>query len=129
MVLQNQVRTTEQLRRNIALQFCRKPTIPIKLSEKGFSISKRQILPHLGTLVRQMNIKTPFRNGIIGKDLKKKSCSLIRNPVKLLTVRSRMLNATVVGNYFKVLKTAKQLHLYGIWMKLGRISNTSKPDY
>ena len=103
-----------------SVQFGRKPVIPldienrlaelaITLSEKGFGITKRQMLARVGTLVRQMGIKTPFKNGIPGKDwwagFKRRHPEIvIRKPEKLSTVRSKMLNPTVVGNYLKELK-------------------------
>ncbi|XP_071133040.1 jerky protein homolog [Mytilus edulis] len=116
----------------IALEFGRKPTIPIEiedrmvevvltLSEKGFGITKRQMLARVGTLVRQMDLKTPFKNGIPGKDWWKGFKNrhpevVIRKPEKLSTVRSRMLNATVVGNYFKELQTVtEELSPTSIW--------------
>ncbi|CAG2185477.1 unnamed protein product [Mytilus edulis] len=68
-----------------------------------------------------MDLKTPFKNGIPGKDWWKGFKNrhpevVIRKPEKLSTVRSRMLNATVVGNYFKELQTVtEELSPTSIW--------------
>ena len=62
----------------------------------------------VGRIARRLKLKTPFRNGVPGKDwvsgfLKRHPDLAIRSPTALSTVRARMLNETVTSKYFKTL--------------------------
>lgn len=68
-------------------------------------------------MVRKLGIKTPFKNGVPGKDwvagfLKRHEDVRLRTPQALSTVRAKMLNETVTNNYFNdLISLMQQLHL------------------
>lgn len=107
----------------------RKPVIPVvvesklvghatELAEKGFGISRRQLLVKTVELCKSAKIYTPFKNGVPGKawwnGLERRHSEIaIRRPEKLGTVKARMLNREVVNTYVSTLKTTMdklQLH-------------------
>ena len=86
----------------------------VKASERGFGISRQQLMVKAGRLCKNMKIKNPFKNDIPGKDwfsgLKHRHPELtIRSPEALSDKRAIALNPTTVGEYFRelheVLKT------------------------
>ncbi|XP_041370288.1 uncharacterized protein LOC121384088 [Gigantopelta aegis] len=99
----------------------RPPVLPPKIEEalikkvieaanKGFGISKKQLLLKVLRLCTSLKIKTPFKNGCPGDDwwqgLKMRHPELVlRKPEKLTTFRARMLNRPVVQKYFDELNT------------------------
>lgn len=67
-----------------------------------------QLAAKAATLARRMSLKTPWTNGIPGKDWlsgfqKRHKDFSACSPVALSTVRARMMNPSVVGNYFNEL--------------------------
>ncbi|KAL5015325.1 hypothetical protein ScPMuIL_009595 [Solemya velum] len=83
-------------------------------AEKGFGISRKQLLSRIGILCRKTKIKG-FKNETPSKHLwysmKSRHPELnLRKPEKLGNVRARMLNLVVVSNYFDALEG-----IVGIW--------------
>ncbi|CAG2187086.1 unnamed protein product [Mytilus edulis] len=91
----------------------RKPVIPIEVenflatkimtaAEKGFGLSKKQVIIKISRLCNAKGIKTPFESSIPGNDWWRgfKSEVTLRKPEKLNTSRSRMMNRLVVSNSF-----------------------------
>ncbi|XP_050392731.1 uncharacterized protein LOC126811204 [Patella vulgata] len=75
-------------------------------SEKGFGVTKRQLLLKVARYVKLTNTQTPFNKGIPGNDWWRGFKSrfpevTLRKPEKLPTSRSRMLNKVVVHKYFQ----------------------------
>lgn len=71
----------------------------------GIGLSKQQIIAKAARLAQSINLRTPFRNGVPGKDwaegfLKRHPDISLRSQTPLSTVRSRMLNKVVTSNYF-----------------------------
>lgn len=83
-------------------------------AEKGFGLSRQQLLTRAGILCKRANI-SGFRNGTPSKHwwygLKRRHPEIgLRKPEKLGTVRARMLNSTVVERYLKDLGTIISEH-------------------
>ena len=92
------------------------PALPPKVEEEicnkaaqaaqlGFGMSRRQVLLRTGRLVRQMQLPTPFKDGIPGNTwwagMKRRHPDLtIRKPEKLSTSRSQMMCHDVVDKFF-----------------------------
>ncbi|KAK6171862.1 hypothetical protein SNE40_018286 [Patella caerulea] len=107
-------------KKGVDVSLGRKPVINIEIEDKmasmamdlakqGFGISRRQFIARAATLCKDMDITTPFKDGIPGKDwwggFRKRHPELVlRKAEKLSTIRSRMLNPTVVGSYMLDLK-------------------------
>lgn len=75
-------------------------------ADQGFGLSKRTMIARAGTLCKTMGFRNNFTNGVPGKawwaGLKSRHPALtLRRPEKLSTTRSRAMNPTVVGAYFK----------------------------
>lgn len=103
----------------IGARMGRKPVIPdeieknmvetaMRSSDRGFGLSRRQILIRAGILCRKLGIKG-FKNETPSKHywegLKKRHPDMsLRKPEKLATTRAKMLNPTVVENYFRDLE-------------------------
>ena len=91
----------------------------------GMGLSRQQIIAKAAQLARTMKIKTPFKNGIPGKDwvdgfLRRHPDLSLRSPSPLSTVRCRMLNKVVTQKYFDHLSQIiadNQLHdkPHAIW--------------
>lgn len=100
---------------------------------QGFGLTRRMLSVRVGRIVRRLGIRTPFHNGVPGKDwingfLKRHSDISLRKPQALSTVRARMLNQTVTNNYFKTLADIfKQLDLTNKPMCIWNIDETSVP--
>lgn len=76
----------------------------------GFGLSKRQFLAKTGGVVKQLKLKTSFRDGIPGKDwflnLKKRHPEIsIKKPQKLSVTRAKSMNKQVIDEYFELLKS------------------------
>lgn len=79
-------------------------------ASQGFGITRLQFAAKAGRLANALSLKTPFRNGIPGKDwvysfMKRHPDISLRTPTPLTTVRARMLNETVADRYFADLQT------------------------
>lgn len=78
---------------------------------------------------RQMNLATPFKNGIPGKDwiygfMARHPELALRKPIPVTTVRARMLNGPVVKNYFTDLRALLDHHQpHKVW----NMDETSSP--
>ena len=75
-------------------------------ADQGLGLSKRTMIARAGTLCRTVGLKNNFTNGKPGKawwaGLKARHPEMtLRRPEKLSTTRSRAMNPTVVGAYFK----------------------------
>ncbi|XP_069128675.1 uncharacterized protein [Argopecten irradians] len=83
----------------------------------GFGITRAQLCLKMARLARNMQVSTPFRNGIPGKDWisgfqRRHPDISLRTPTPLNTVRARMLNTEVTRKYFDDLsKTLTSLGL------------------
>ncbi|KAH3802643.1 hypothetical protein DPMN_156321 [Dreissena polymorpha] len=71
----------------------------------------------IGRIVRKLGIKSPFRNGVPGKDwiagfLKRHPYVSLRTPQALSTCRARVFNETVTNNYLTILLGCLSLSLY-----------------
>lgn len=113
------------------LQFGRKPVIPLdvekqmaekamNLASQGFGIGRKQLIARASTLCKQLEIQTPFKNGIPGKDwwcaFKRRNPTVtLRKTEKLATVRSRMLNSVTVGKYMLDLHQLTKLPPSSVW--------------
>ena len=80
----------------------------INASEKGLGLSRLQLMLKAGQVCKTLKIKTPFKNGIPGKDwlsgVRHRHPELtLRRPVKLSASRST-LNAEKVNEYFQLLE-------------------------
>lgn len=80
----------------------------LNCAEKGFGLSRRQMLNKAGQLCDRMNLKTPFKNKVPGKDwfrgLKNRHPEVVvRKPMKLSTMRARSMSPSVVSSYFSEL--------------------------
>ena len=112
----------------------RPPAIPNEIEKKivesvkmaakmGVGLSRKQILARTHILCKQIKIQTTYDNFKAGKDwwvgVKRRHPEItLRKPKKLSTVRARMLNPSVVDNYFKDLeKVISELGINGneIW--------------
>ena len=81
-----------------------------KAADMGFGLSKRQFLAKTGRVVKQLKLKTSFRDGIPGKDwflnLKKRHPEIsIKKPQKLSVTRAKSMNKQVIDEYFELLKS------------------------
>ena len=112
----------------------RPPAIPNEIEKKivesvkmaakmGVGLSRKQILARTHILCKRIKIQTTYDNFKAGKDwwvgVKRRHPEItLRKPEKLSTVRARMLNPSVVDNYFKDLeKVISELGINGneIW--------------
>lgn len=71
----------------------------------GLGMSRQQVVAKAAQIAKVMNIKTPFKNGVPGKDwvqgfFKRHADLSLRSPTPLSTVRCRMLNEVVTSKYF-----------------------------
>ncbi|KAL5010141.1 hypothetical protein ScPMuIL_012446 [Solemya velum] len=102
-------------------------------AQQGFGLTRRMLQVRVARLVRSLKIKTPFRNGVPGKDwlagfLARHPDLTIRKPSALSTVRARMLNPTVTGKYFNELgNILEMLKLSNQPKKIWNIDETSVP--
>ncbi|XP_062575504.1 uncharacterized protein LOC134237417 [Saccostrea cucullata] len=100
-------------------------------AEKGFGISRKQLLHRAGVLCKRNKI-TGFKNFTPTKHwwegLKKRHPEVaLRKPEKLGTVRARMLNSCVVEKYFADLsKIVQNLNLQGSPEKIWNCDETGK---
>jgi hypothetical protein len=101
---------------NQPVQHGRPPAIPIDIENKivssvkmaaklGVGLSRKQILARTNVLCKRTKIQIAYPNFKAGKDwwdgLRRRHPEItIRKPEKLTSVRARMLNEVVVGNYF-----------------------------
>ncbi|XP_033739537.1 uncharacterized protein LOC117326861 [Pecten maximus] len=115
----------------------RKPVIPknledsmvakaIEASNKGFGVSKKQLLLKTARLCRTSKLPTPFKNGVPAdtwwQGLKSRHPELsLRKPEALSSARTKMMNPTVIHNFFKDL--AKIVSELGIAAKPERVWN------
>ena len=97
----------------------RKPALPpqvedelvsraISAADKGFGISRKQLMIKAGQVAKKMKLDTPFKDNIAGKDwflgLKERHPELsIRKPQRLSTARSKSMNRQTVSQYFGIL--------------------------
>ena len=118
-------------KKSLNVQLGRRTAIPLEvencmaekamdLASKGFGIGRKQMVARAATLCRQMNAKTPFKNGVPGKDWwagfrRRHPQVVLRKAEKLSTVRSRMLNPVTVGNYMKELHSYATFSPTHIW--------------
>lgn len=108
----------------------RKPALPIDVedalvhqamaaSERGFGITRQQLLARAGRLCNSMKWKTSFKNNVPGKDwflgLKRRHPNFtLRTPEPLSTKRSKALNPIELGKYFTELgEVLSELQLHG----------------
>ena len=102
-------------------------------AQSGFGVSRMQLAAKAAQIARQMRIKTPFRNGVPGKDwisaFRKRHPDLsLRSPTALSTVRARMLNETVTNKYFQELGTTlSDLGLLNHPERIWNMDETSVP--
>ena len=88
---------------------------------------------HVARLVRRLQLKTSFRNCILGKDwisvsVKRHLDLSVRSPTALSTVRARMLNPSVTQKYFEQLdKTLTSIGVKDVSVKIWNIDETSVP--
>ena len=99
----------------------RPPTLPSSIeanlvqttkraADIGFGLSKKQLLAKTGRVVKQLKLKTSFKDGIPGKDwflnCKKRYPDIaIKKPQKLSVTRAKSMNKEVVSEYFTLLKS------------------------
>jgi hypothetical protein len=120
--------------------------VEIEIAEKikeagrmGFGITRAQLCMKVSRIALAMKIKTPFRNGIPGKDwvdgFKKRHPDVsLRTPTPLNSVRARMLNIEVTNKYFADLgKCISTLNLHSsphlIWnIDETNVSLTHRPS-
>jgi hypothetical protein len=79
-------------------------------AERGFGITKAQLLNRVGSLTKAMKLPTPFKDGLPGNDFwegfKKRHPDIsLRTPEALALNRSKAMNPVIVGGYFRQLKT------------------------
>jgi len=102
------------------LQFGRQRVIPLEvekqmaekamsLASHGFGTGRKQLITRASTLCKQLEIQTPFKTGIPGRDWwcafkRLHPTVVLRKTEKLSTVRSRMLYSLTVGNSLAVSK-------------------------
>ena len=120
----------------------KKPVFPIELENDlatkikeaaamGFGITRAQLCMKVARLATVLHLKTPFRNGIPGKDwvdgFKRRHQELsLRSPTPLNSVRARMLNPEVTRKYFADLhKTLDELSLTKSPEKIWNIDETN----
>ena len=77
----------------------------LEAADKGFGISRKQLMFRVGKVTKALNLRTPFKNDIPGKEwwagfTRRHPEVTLRKPEALSTVRSRNMNPTVVGEYF-----------------------------
>ena len=98
----------------------RPPTLPSSLEQKvvdtaqkaaamGFGLSRRQLLAKTGKMVKSLKLKTPFKNGIPGKEwfqgLKGRHPGItMKRPQKLSVTRAKSMNKQITDEYFDLLK-------------------------
>ena len=84
----------------------------LEAADTGFGVSRKQLMRidgrRAGQLCQRLNIQTPFKDGIPGKDwflgLKARLPELsLRKPQKLSTARSQRMNKADVDHYFWLL--------------------------
>ena len=97
-------------------------SIVLSSATRGFGITKQELIHRVGVFCSTRNLKTPFTDGKPGKDwwagfLKRHPEVKLRKPEPLTTVRSRMMNGVIVGQYL--------LDLQSLMSKLGL---TNKPN-
>lgn len=86
-------------------------------ADKGFGVSKQQVLRKVGQITKAMSTTSTFSKGIPGKAWWRGFRSrhpevAIRKPEKLSTVRARGLNHVQTGNYFlELLEILERLKL------------------
>ena len=82
----------------------------VTISDRGFGISRQNLLLKIGSICGQLKIKTPFKDGIPGSDwflgFKRRNPEIsIRKPQKLSTSRTKCMNRKLVGDYFSTLES------------------------
>ena len=93
-------------------------------------MSRQQLLVQAGRLCKARNIRSPFRNGVPGKDwfygLKRRHPGLVlKSPEALSDVRYRALNPTAVGRYFVELgQVLTTLNLHGFPSRVWNMDET-----
>lgn len=99
----------------------RKTAIPLELENKivetvkkaadmGFGVSKSQLKAKTGRLVKDLKLKTSFKNNKPGDDwflaLKRRHPDVtMKKPQKLSVTRAKAMNREKVGKYFELLKS------------------------
>ncbi|XP_069131674.1 tigger transposable element-derived protein 1-like [Argopecten irradians] len=102
-----------------------------KSADRGFGVSRQQLLTRTGILCRRMNASV-FKNGAPTKHwwngLKARHPDLtLRKPEPLGTVRARMLNSSVVDNYFHTLsEVVAKLNLQNAPERIWNADETGK---
>ena len=81
-----------------------------KAADMGFGLSRKQLFSKTGQLVKSLNLKTPFKKGIPGKDwfvgLKGRHPDfVVKKPQKLSVTRAKAMNKKVVDEYFDQLES------------------------
>ena len=80
----------------------------INAAERGFGLSRRQVMVKAGHICKRLGISTPFNSGIPGKEwfkgLKARHPNIsIRKPQKLSTARAKCMNKPDITEYFSTL--------------------------
>ena len=90
---------------------------------KGFGLSRMQLAAKAAQLAKSLHLRTPFTNGIPGKDwisgfMNRHPDISLRLPTPLSTCRARCLNTTLTSKYFceleGVLKEKQPLKVWNI---------------
>ena len=81
-----------------------------RAADMGFGLSRKQLLTKTGKIVKQLKLKTSFKNGVPGKDwflnLRKRYPGIaIKKPQKLSVTRAKSMNREVISEYFNLLKS------------------------
>ena len=108
-------------------------------AHQGFGITRSQLMVKAGKIARDLNLKTPFKNGIPGDEwlagfLKRNPDISLRQPMPLTSRRMKCLNRQVITQYFNDLeKLIVNLGLTSkpnlIWnMDENNVSITHKPS-
>jgi transposase-like protein len=100
----------------------------VEAARQGMGVSRRQLLRRVGVLCRKMKLhmKNPGKDWFQG--FKKRHPNLtIRKAEKLTTTRARMLNPTILKNYFDDLNTLMtRLHLHDKPQNIWNCDETGK---
>lgn len=82
----------------------------LQAAERGFGVTRQQLLHKVGRMCQTVGLKTPFAGGIPGKfwweGFKQRHPEVtLRTPEALSTCRARCMNSVVVGRYFMELES------------------------